>query len=311
MSTLEPSIELLGHRWQRYLLATRPPFLLAAACPALLGLAFTVWSGHAIDWPAAVAALLAIVCLHAGVNLLNDYFDALNGTDALNEERLYPFTGGSRFIQNGVLGLRETLLLGIGLWLVTAVLGIWLAGISGPALYLLGALGLFIGWAYSAPPLRLNSRGLGELSVALGFGLIPVGMHYTQTTDFDLRLFAAALPAGLLTANLLIINQFPDRRADEQAGKHHWVVRLGPRRARWMYAAVGALAYALLVLWVAIDILPATTLLGLLAVAPSTVAALHLIRHWDRPALLAPAIKLTILALLGHTLLLALGLLVV
>ncbi len=88
---------------------------------------------------------------------------------------------------------------------------------------ILGLVGALIGWGYSAPPLKLNSRGLGEPDVALGFALVPCGLVMVAGSGFDLRALLLGLSSGLLVANLLFINQFPDRRADAATGKRHWV----------------------------------------------------------------------------------------
>lgn len=74
----------------------------------LLGLACAHHQGMVIGTVLAAFTLLGALLIHAGVNVLNDYYDALNGTDAINQQRIYPFTGGSRFIQNGVLGPEQT-----------------------------------------------------------------------------------------------------------------------------------------------------------------------------------------------------------
>lgn len=132
----------------------------------LLGLASAAHSGVALQGSLALAALLFALLAHAGVNVLNDYYDALNGTDAQNTERIFPFTGGSRFIQ--------TARFGFALLACVALAGLWLMQASAPQLAYVGLAGLFIGWAYSAPPFRLNSRGVGDLCVAAGFLLIVV-----------------------------------------------------------------------------------------------------------------------------------------
>ena len=74
----------------------------------LLGLAAAYYDFGRIDLFTASLTLLLALVAHAGINVLNDYFDALNGTDQRNVGRLFPFTGGSRFIQNGVLTVRQT-----------------------------------------------------------------------------------------------------------------------------------------------------------------------------------------------------------
>ena len=134
----------------------------------LIGLAIAWHDGLDFSVSLALVTLLFALFAHAGVNVLNDYYDALNGTDAQNTERIFPFTGGSRFIQNGVLTTAQTRNFGFALMACVAAAGLWLMARSAPQLMYIGLVGLFIGWAYSAPPFRLNSRGLGELCVAAG-----------------------------------------------------------------------------------------------------------------------------------------------
>ncbi len=310
MRPAEPTLEALANPLLRYFLAVRPPFLSVTLCAALLGLASAAYSGIAISPDIAALTVLLALVAHAAVNVLNDYYDDLNGTDPANTERVYPFTGGSRFIQNGVLTRAATARFGAALVVAVILGGLWLASVAGPALLAIGTVGLLVGWAYSAPPLRLNSRGLGELCVAAGFMLIALGADYVQRHSFDPLPLAAALCYALLVTNVLYINQFPDRRADEAAGKNHWVVRLGAERARWGYAVIAAAGYGALLAFSVAGTLPVEALAGLLSVPLSAHAARLLHRHALRPAQLAPAIKATIGAACLNGLLVSLALVV-
>jgi 1,4-dihydroxy-2-naphthoate polyprenyltransferase len=305
MPPREPTPELLRNPLARYLLATRPAFLSVTFCGWLIGLGAAHYAGVALDAATALLTLVFALVAHAGVNVLNDYYDARIGTDAINVERIYPFTGGSRFIQNGVLSLAQTGWFGAALFGVVIGAGLWLVALSGPGLFWIGTAGLLIGWAYSAPPLKLNARGLGEVCVAAGFALIVVGTDYVQRAEFDSLPWVAALPYALLVTNLLYINQFPDREADRRTGKWHLVVRLGSARARWGYLAIAAVAFAWLPLAVQAGALPSRGLIALLAALPCALAARELWRHAAQPAHLAGAIKLTIVAAVGHGLLLS------
>jgi 1,4-dihydroxy-2-naphthoate octaprenyltransferase len=305
MHAAEPTVESLANPLLRYLLATRPAFLSVTLFASLIGLACARADGVAIVPASAMATVLFALLAHAGINVLNDYYDALNGTDDANTGRIFPFTGGSRFIQNGVLSRRATAIYGAALLAVVMVAGLWLTAVSAAGLVWIGAAGLFIGWAYSAPPLRLNSRGWGEACVWAGFALITVGSDFVQRGAFATAPLIAGTSYALLVTNLLFINQFPDRQADEAAGKHHWVVRLGPQRARWAYAAIAAAAYAWLLAAVIAGALPALALIALLPALLSAKAARQLLRLAARPGELAPAIGLTILAASLHGLLLA------
>jgi 1,4-dihydroxy-2-naphthoate octaprenyltransferase len=289
-----------------YFFATRPAFLSATLVACMLGLAGAAYSGVAIQPLTAVMTVLLALLVHAGVNVLNDYFDALNGTDASNVERLYPFTGGSRFIQNGVLTLAQTMYFGYILLAAAMLGGLWLVFQVSDGLLLLGALGMFIGWAYSASPLRLNSRGLGELCVLLGFLGMVAGTDFVQRRSFSFESLMVGMPYALLVTNLLYINQFPDRKADASAGKHHLVVRLPLNLAVWLYLLLAVLALLWITAMVGIGHLPDLTLLSALPLLLS-VRAFWLLRQFAaEPEKLLPAIKLTLASMLSHALLLTL-----
>jgi 1,4-dihydroxy-2-naphthoate polyprenyltransferase len=310
MPPAEPSIATLRNPALRYFLATRPPFLSVTLACALLGLAAAFWSGLTIDAVTATVTVVFALIAHAGVNVLNDYYDALNGTDAINTERVFPFTGGSRFIQNGVLSTKETAIFGLTLVLAVVVAGLWLMKVSSTGLVWIGLAGLIIGWAYSAPPLALNSRGFGELCVWAGFALIAIGADFVQRGTFSTVPLVAAAGYALLVTNILYINQFPDRKADEAAGKHHWVVRLGAEHAVYGYAAIGIAAYGAVVLSVVAHALPRAALVALAPAAMTLRAYRILAANANRPEALAPAIQATIGAACLHALLLAAALVV-
>jgi len=186
--------------------------------------------------------------------------------------------------------------------------GLWLMSRSAPQLLYIGLAGLFIGWAYSAPPFRLNSRGAGELCIVAGFLLIVVGADFVQRRSFSPLPFIAGLSYALLAANLLYINQFPDRSADIAAGKLHWVARMAVRQARWGYALIATLSYSWLAACVAVGALPVLVLIAFLALPLSVKAGRLLLLHAAEPQQLGDAIKLTIGGMMLHGALLSIAL---
>ena len=300
---------LAHHPFRRTFLATRPAFLLLALAAAGIGVATSHASGLSIAPLWAGLTLLGAATFHAAINVHNDYFDDLNGTDPGNRERQFPFTGGSRMIQNGVMSPEATRQLAGWLYAATVGIGLCLLIPGGLPLLALGLVGMTLGWAYSAPPLALNRRGLGELTVAAGFGLLmPVGADLIQRGTLHTLPIWAGLGFALMTANLLLINQFPDLQADAQAGKRHWVVRLGRRRARYLYLAIAATAYLTPTLLVTNGHLPATTLMVWGALPLSVLSGIMLWRHHDQPTRLRGALAGTVAATLGYGGLLIVGL---
>jgi 1,4-dihydroxy-2-naphthoate octaprenyltransferase len=305
MPAAEPTLAAYRNPLARYFAATRPAFLSVTFVGCLLGLATAHANRIALDPGSAFLTFAFALVAHAGINVLNDYYDALNGSDAANTERRFPFTGGSRFIQNGVLSPHATRVFGYTLLAAVVPAGLVLAWHSGVGLVWIGVAGLGIGWAYSAPPLKLMSRGLGELAVAWGWLIVVLGADYVQRGAFSFTPLAAGLGFGLHVANLLFINQFPDLKADAAAGKRNLVVRLGPQRARWLYPVTLAAACLWLAGAVIAGALPALAGAALVSAVPGMKATLVLLRHARRPEALDPAIRATIGAALLHGAILA------
>lgn len=294
--------------WRTLVQMTRPGFLLITVVACVLGTAVAAACGHGpAVWTALVTLVLAVL-MHAAANVLNDYHDALNGADEANTQGLFPFTGGARLIQNGCVTTQDTHNLAKALIIFLVPCGLWLAVKTGGGLVSLGFAGLLLGWAYSSPPLALMKRGLGEATVALTWGLVVVGADYVQRKHFFVIPAAVAVSFALLVGNILVINGFPDAWADAQVGKRTLVVRLGTRRAAWLYLGVALLAHAWLVAGVLLFIHPESALWGLGALPLSLLAFVLLRKHADQPARLGPAIVLTIAAAVLHGLAMSAGL---
>jgi len=303
--TSPPSTAL---HWRTLVQMTRPGFLVITAVACVLGTAVAAACGHGPNVWTALATLVLAVLMHAAANVLNDYHDALNGADEANNQGLFPFTGGARLIQNGHVSTQDTYNLAKALIVFLIPCGLLLAVKTGGGLMVLGLAGLLLGWAYSAPPLALMKRGLGEATVALTWGLVVVGADYVQRKHFFVIPTAVAVSFALLVGNILVINGFPDAAADAQVGKHTLVVRLGARWAAWAYLAFALLAYAWLVAGVWLFIHPEPALWGLASVPLSLWAFLLLHKHADQPARLTSAIVLTIAAAVVHGLAMSAGL---
>jgi 1,4-dihydroxy-2-naphthoate polyprenyltransferase len=308
MPPAEPTLAALPNPALRYIVATRPPFLSVTLVAALIGLATAYASGVAVNALTGTMTVVFALVAHGGTNVLNDYYDALNGTDAINTERVFPFTGGSRVIQNGVLTMREMAIFGVLLFALVIAAGLWLTYVSASGLIWIGAAGLIVGWTYSAPPLKFNSRGFGEPCVWAGFALIAIGADFVQRGSFSTFPLIAVTGYALLVTNILYINQFPDRKADAAVGKHHWVVRLGVDRARWGYPIIAAAAYLWIFGAVLARALPWPALVALLPAVLSARASRDLLRFAEAPQQLAPAIQQTIAAACLSGVLLAISL---
>jgi 1,4-dihydroxy-2-naphthoate polyprenyltransferase len=228
--------------------ATRPKFFPASVLPVLAGSAWGFAAAGAFDFTVFALALLATVCVHAGSNVLNDVGDEAGGTDRQNEDRIYPYTGGSRFIQAGILSSAAMARLGISLLAVAAIAGFVLLALKGAMVLYFGLAGVVLGVLYSLGPWRLNSMGLGEAAVGIAFGVIPVsGAAWLQGAALGTELLVFSLPVSAWVAAILLINEVPDIRPDAASGKRTLPVRVGLDGTAMIYAALHLAAVAAVV----------------------------------------------------------------
>jgi 1,4-dihydroxy-2-naphthoate octaprenyltransferase len=223
-------------------LASRPKFLTASAAPVLVGSALGYAAAGAFSPVLFILALLAIMALHAGANMANDYFDHLSGNDWANQNPT-PFSGGSRFIQQGILSPKSVLLASLLALIVASVLGLVIILVTESLFILvLGIAGLLGGFFYTAPPVRLGYRGVGEVVIAFLFGLLPVyGSYYLQTRAIDQLPLLPALVVGILIFLVILVNEFADVKADAAVSKKTLIVCCGVTSGIWIYRiALGA-----------------------------------------------------------------------
>ncbi len=222
----------------------RFPFITASVMPVLVGSIAAFATSGTFNFALFILALFAIICLNLGTNLANEYFDHLSGNDWVNKNRS-PFSGGTGLIQAGLTSPKAVL---IAAWLafaLTAAAGIVILLITKSAFILaLGLVGIFGGYFYTASPLKLGYRGVGELMIAFLCGLGPVyGAYFLQTGNIDLVPLAPAVIISLLVFLIILINEFPDRQADAAVNKRTLVVLFGPGSAAQIYRVVLVFSY--------------------------------------------------------------------
>jgi len=292
-----------------WLRASRFQFFTASVVPVIVGGAVAYWETGTVLWGYWLATLIAMVLLHAAANLANDYYDHLSRNDEINIEFISPFTGGSRFIQKQLTSPISILIAALACLAAGSGIGLILVWLRGWPILALGMVGGLSGFFYTANPLRLGYRGLGEIFIFLDFGILPIlGTYYVQTQQFTVAAVAASIPVAFLIAAVLWINQFPDYRADRAVNKKHWVVRLRRRRACYVYAADLLAALLAMPVFVTVGWLPPLTLLVLLPLPLAISAIRTAFRHYNQPDKLLPANVGTIVIHLTVGLLLAVGL---
>jgi 1,4-dihydroxy-2-naphthoate octaprenyltransferase len=264
--------------------ATRLPFLSATIVSVVLGIAIAAAHG-AFDLVTAALTVIGASFVQLGLNVANDVFDSMQGADDANVTPTR-YSGGSRVIQYGLVSLPRMAATAAVFYLAGATIGLVLLALRGSvALLAIGVVGLIVSLAYTAPPLKLVYRGLGELAVAVGFGpLMLVGAYVVQTGGaLSWEPVVASIPIALLVALILYVNEIPDRRGDAHAGKGTLPVRFGRDAVILGYDVTVAAAYAALVVGVGLGVLPIPALLALLTIPLAFRVHRGLRPNYDNP----------------------------
>ena len=214
-----------------WLAGARPKTLPAAVVPVLVGTAIAVHDGGAVWWRAALALLVSLA-LQVATNYVNDYADGERGTD---DDRVGPL----RLVGGGHASARSVKLAALAAFAVAGVAGAVLAFVVGPELFVVGAVSMLAGWAYTGGPRPYGYLGLGEVFVFVFFGVVAtVFTTYAQIERISGAAVVASVAVGALAVALMITNNLRDRPLDELAGKHTLAVRLGDAPTRRFFVAL-------------------------------------------------------------------------
>ena len=262
----------------------RPHFLIGGLLLHWLGVAMAQSTGAPLNLPALLWGQAAVTAIQLMTHYSNDYFDL--AADLANPTPTR-WSGGSRVLPRGWLAPRVALWLAIGLGVFAMGVAVLLAIAVQPGLvtFLLIAIALLLAWSYSAPPLRLHSHGLGELTAALLVtGMVPLVGFYLQTGRLGTPLLGV-LPLCCMQFAMLLAIEFPDAVGDAAMGKRTLVVRLGEVSAARLHALALLVAYAMLPLLISIG-LPALVAGGVSLGTPIAAwQSWRLLRGaWDDPA---------------------------
>ena len=244
----------------------RPRTLGASVSPVVVGIAA---AGHTVLWR-SIAALVVGLSLQIGVNLANDYHDGVRGVDS--EDRLGP----PRLTSSGMASPGAVLAAALVCVLVAGLAGLALALATTLWLIPIGATAMLALWLYSGGPRPYAGLGIAEVMVFLFFGVMAtVGTAYVNAETVSAAAWWSSVPMGLLIVAILEANNVRDIPTDEAAGKRTLAVRLGSRRARFVYRSLVVLSYAAVVIGVVVGIADETAGLpmwALLALASWPIA---------------------------------------
>jgi 1,4-dihydroxy-2-naphthoate polyprenyltransferase len=277
----------------------RPSHIALILVVAAIGSLAAVAAGSAVSVATILSAAVVLVLVSASVHYVNDWAD--HATDALTVRT--PFSGGSGTLPATGLPRRLALVAAVATATLASAfaLAALLAGLLSVAAATLLVLGGFLGWAYSAPPLALGWRGLGELANAVAGGLVlPLYGYAAIAGEITLVVAFAFLPFAALDFSNLLATTWPDRRADAAVGKRTLATRWPVSRLRIAHAVADALAIALLAILALTAAVPLPVGIAGLVAAPLIVWGLVRYTRQESPApTVAAMLALAFLLLAG------------
>jgi 1,4-dihydroxy-2-naphthoate octaprenyltransferase len=280
-----------------FILETRAGILSTTILPAALGSSLAYNLGKKFNLLIFWLVLGGYCLIHLGSNIINDYFDSIDGTDNINTGFAAPFSGGGRLLQNGKLSRKEILGEAVLLFAAAAALFAAVSLKAGSIVIWPAALGTASGIFYSAAPLKISRTGYGEMLVTAVFGpLIALGAFCAQAGEFNILPVIISIPLGLLTAAFVIMAEFPDREADQKTGKKNLVVRLGKKKGVLLFGAVSLLAYAVESACIFRGYVPAAGLWAIAGMPFSVMAFIELFRKHNTPEKLGFACAMALIA---------------
>jgi 1,4-dihydroxy-2-naphthoate octaprenyltransferase len=280
---------------------TRPQFLLLSVVLAFLGNAIAWYDGH-FHLGYALLAFAGLLLCHISVNVLNDYFDYKSGIDL--EVRRTPFSGGSGILPASLLKPGQVFWLGLVAFLLAVPIGVYFVIARGWGLLPLLLVAAVCILLYT--PL-LTRLGWPEWAPGVGLGALPVlGTYFVQTAAYTIPAVIASIPSGILVHNLLLLNEFPDARADKKAGRKTLPITMGKKNAGIVYSALTIVVYLWIIGWVAARIMPIFCLIALLTL-PLAIKAIGGARKPENMSRIVPAMANNVLVVLLTQLLLGIG----
>lgn len=245
----------------RWILAARPPTLLAAVSPVLVGTA-SAWRDSVAAILPFIVILVSALAIQVGVNYANDLADADKGADT--EDRIGPL----RTVSAGLISPTEMKLGIVVAFAIAGLGGLYLAWYAGWVIIAIGIVSIIAALGYTNGPIPYGYYGLGEVFVFLFFGLVATaGTRYVYDMTVPSEAWVGGIVMGLLAAAILEANNIRDIETDTAANKRTLAVIVGRTNARRLFAATLVVS-ALVVLFGSLSgLLPPFCLIALV-VAP-------------------------------------------
>jgi len=269
-----------------WLRVIRVRFLLASVVAVSAGLAITWWQTGNITLFDAVLTMAGVLCLHASVDLLNDYWDFKRGIDTTTQRT--KMSGGSGVLPDGLLKPAQVYVAGIIFLIIGASIGIYFVATDGVIIGIILAFAVVSIYFYST---KLVNWGLAEVFVTIKGTMIVVGTYFVQTQQITEPVVLCGIIVGVLSSLVLFITSFPDYDADKAKGRKTLVISLGKQNSCSILWVFPAIAYGITITAVISEIFPISCLIILATIPLIIKSGYKLKQNYEELTNLIPAMS--------------------
>jgi 1,4-dihydroxy-2-naphthoate octaprenyltransferase len=293
----------------------RAPFLILSVFLVLIGLALSIKYPLQIvaefSYFHAILLIAGVVSSHISVNLFNEYSDYFTRIDFKTNRT--PFSGGSGMLTAGKSMPGTVLTVAVVTLIIAFAIGIYFSFVSHWIIIVFALLGAISIVFYTN---FLARYMMGELFAGLALGSLVVlgsyiSMNASQSMTWNSMIPAEvgwlSVPAGILTALLLLINEFPDVEADKLGGRKHLVIRLGIKGAAWVYTLGMFTSFAIILVLPLAGLSSYWIYLALFPLPLAIKACITALKDGNDTAKLIPALGANVITVLSFDLLIALA----
>jgi len=221
--------------------AIRIRFMLASLIAVASGLSIAFWKHGVFNFTYAALTFAGVICLHASVDLLNDYWDYKRGTDIIAKRT--KFSGGTGVLPDNLLKPRMVYAAAVIFLILGVLTGTYFVFVRGIAIAIILGFAIVSIWFYST---SIVNSGLGELFVAIKGTLIVLGSFYVQTEVIDPSAIYVGAIIGILSASVLFANSFPDYDADRYTGRRTLLNMIGKQKGSKLFPILVMIPYVLI-----------------------------------------------------------------
>ena len=249
--------------------STRPSFLVLSPICVFLGLSTSLATQSQVNLFIFFLIVIGALSAHISVNMLNEYFDFKSGLDLKTKKTA--FSGGSGALPDHPKMADTILIIGLVFLIATIVIGIYLIVERGFQILPIGIVGVvliitYTQWLNRFPLLCLIAPGLG-------FGvLMVVGTHIIFTEGHSNLPWLVSLVPFFLINNLLLLNQYPDIKADASVGRNTFPIAFGLSKSNFVYTLFLMAAYLPILIYIVNGYIPKLSIIAIIPIIFSLYA---------------------------------------